>query len=546
MNSAARDPSADRETVREVHRLASAGDLTGAAAAALAALGAGLEHPLLLNVAALQLEREGRFEDACRYLRRAIELAPQDIGALNALGLCLQSLNRDAEALAHFDAVIALAPQAAFGHANRGRALLALGRIEEAHGSFHKALEHESNVAALAGLAAIATFRGDHSQARQLAEKVLKVEPNYPDAVMSIAAADLAAEQPQEAARGLRELLADRRVAPVDRAHALSMLGDVLDAQHRYAEAFAAYTESNEQLTTIYSSQYAGGETALEFTRLLTEQFQNVPPHRWAPSAPGKRATGAVRHVFLIGFPRSGTTLLEAALEGHPAIQSLEEQELMIDSVGAYLGRPEYVHRLAAAGDSELQGFRDAYWRRVRDAGIDLANRVFVDKYPLNTLKLPLIARLFPDAKILLARRDPRDVVLSCFRRRFRMNAPMFQLLSLDGAARFYDATMRAAEVFQERLKLELRVAQHEMIVGDFRSELTAICNWIGLDWTDAIRAVDQRSHKRAVVTPSTAQLLRGVDSATVGQWRHYAPQLASVLPILEPWVRKFGYDSRP
>ena len=119
-------------------------------------------------------------------------------------------------------------------------------------------------------------------------------------------------------------------------------------------------------------------------------------------------------------------------------------------------------------------------------------------------------------------------------------------LLSLAGAARFYDAAMRAAEVFQERLKLELRVAQHEMIVGEFRSELTAICNWIGLDWTDAIRAVDQRSHKRAVVTPSTAQLLRGVDSATVGQWRHYAPQLASVLPILEPWVRKFGYDSRP
>jgi len=119
----------------------------------------------------------------------------------------------------------------------------------------------------------------------------------------------------------------------------------------------------------------------------------------------------------------------------------------------------------------------------------------------------------------------------------------MFQLLSLDGAARFYDATMRAAEVFQERLKLELRVAQHEMIVGDFRSELTAICNWIGLDWTDAMRAVDQRSRNRAVVTPSTAQLSRGVDPATVGQWRHYAPQLAPVLPILEPWVRKFGYE---
>ncbi len=523
--------------------MASAGDFTGAAAAALAALGAGLEHPLLLNVAALQLERGGRFEDACRYLRRAIELAPQDIGARNALGLCLQGMNRDDEALAHFDAVIALAPQAAFGHANRGRALLALGRIEEARGSFQKALEREPNVAALAGLAAIATFRGDHSEARQLAERVLQVEPNYPDAVMSMTAADLAAEQPREAARRLRELLAHRRLAPVDRAHALCMLGDVLDAQQRYAEAFAAYTEANERLTRIYSPLYAEGETALEFTRRLTEQCQSVPAHLWAPAVPRKAATADVRHVFLVGFPRSGTTLLEAALEGHPLVRSLEEQELMIDSVRAYLGRPEYVQRLVAANDAELQGYRDSYWQRVRDAGIDCAGKVFVDKYPLNILKLPLIARLFPEAKILLARRDPRDVVLSCFRRRFRMNAPMFQLLSLDGAARFYDATMRAAEVFQERFKLALRVAQHEMIVGDFRSELTAICNWIGVDWTDAMRAVDQRSRNRAVVTPSTAQLSRGVDPATVGQWRHYAPQLAPVLPILEPWVRKFGYE---
>ena len=92
-----------------------------------------------------------------------------------------------------------------------------------------------------------------------------------------------------------------------------------------------------------------------------------------------------------------------------------------------------------------LEPLRAAYWQLVAKAGIDMAGKMFVDKHPLNTLKLPLIARLFPRAKILFACRDPRDVVLSCFRHRFQMSAPIYEMLSLQGAARYYDAVMALA-----------------------------------------------------------------------------------------------------
>ncbi len=108
-------------------------------------------------------------------------------------------------------------------------------------------------------------------------------------------------------------------------------------------------------------------------------------------------------HVFLLGFPRSGTTLLEVVLDGHPQVASIEEHELLTDAVLRFMREPLNLEPLARAEESELRALRTAYWDGVRSAGIDPAGKVFVDKHPLNTLKLPLIARLFPRAKILFA-----------------------------------------------------------------------------------------------------------------------------------------------
>ncbi len=109
---------------------------------------------------------------------------------------------------------------------------------------------------------------------------------------------------------------------------------------------------------------------------------------------------------------------------------SLEEHDLFTEGVLRYLHDPRTLGPLLRASEEELESLRAAYWRRVRAGGAQVAGKVFLDKHPLNTLKLPLIARLFPQAKILFARRDPRDVVLSCFRRRFRMNPAMYQMLT--------------------------------------------------------------------------------------------------------------------
>jgi hypothetical protein len=256
----------------------------------------------------------------------------------------------------------------------------------------------------------------------------------------------------------------------------------------------------------------------------------------------GARATR--QHVFLIGFPRSGTTLLEKALSSHPDIVSLEEVDVLGVVGNPLLARDAQLDRLIQMTAPEADVLRAAYWRGVGEAmQAPIGGRIFIDKLPLHTSSLPLIARLFPDARVLFALRDPRDVVLSCFRRRFRINAAMFEFLTLDGAARYYDAVMRMAVACRGALPLAFHTVRHEAVVADFEGELGRALGFIGAPWNPDVKnfAALARTSTR---TPSAPQVARGLNADGVAQWRRYRAQLAPIAPILAPWVERFGYNA--
>jgi hypothetical protein len=281
----------------------------------------------------------------------------------------------------------------------------------------------------------------------------------------------------------------------------------------------------------------------LEYTRALSIAMNTLAPGAWPTEvAPPRIPADPLEHVFLLGFPRSGTTLLEVILDGHPQVESLEEYELLTDGVRRFMREPVNFEPLARADEKELNALRVAYWENVRRAGTYVAGKVFVDKNPLNTLKLPLIARMFPRAKILFARRDPRDVVMSCFRRRFTMNPSMYALLTLEGAAAFYDAVMRFAEQVRPLLGLRWRIVRYETLVADVEQESRAICEFLNLQKVVGMEDFATRIAQRERATPSAAQLARGLSSSAINSWRHYGEALEPILPVLSPWVQRFGY----
>jgi hypothetical protein len=320
------------------------------------------------------------------------------------------------------------------------------------------------------------------------------------------------------------------------------MLGDALDAAGRYGEAFAAYADGKCDLKAEYALQFAAPArpNPPEVARAMVAEFLETPAQAWAaPTRPIMRGP-ARGHAFLMGFPRSGTTLLEQVIATHPDMEALGERPVMIDAESQFLSRAGGMIRLSEAVSDLLEPFREAYWRRVREFGVNPAGKVFVDKHPLSTTRLPLIHKVFPGAKIIFALRDPRDVVLSCFRRSFKINAGSYEFNTLEGAARFYDAVMTAGEVYFARLPLEVHRLRYEDLVVDFEGQARALCAFLGVEWTDGLK--DFADTERAIGTPSSTQVRRGLYEEGVGQWRHYAAAMEAVMPVLQPWVEKFAY----
>ena len=124
------------------------------------------------------------------------------------------------------------------------------------------------------------------------------------------------------------------------------------------------------------------------------------------------------------------------------------------------------------------------------------------------------------------------------------MTAPIYELLTLEGAARYYDAVMRLAVRLTGALNMNMFLVRHEDVVTEFAREMKRVCAYLGLEWVPAMGDFDLRAQNRTVLTPSTAQLVRGLNTEGVGQWRRYRAQLAPVQAALAPWVQRFYYDA--
>jgi len=532
-------PSANRH--QDILSALQAQDVARAIALACAALADGDERALYLNLRAYEHERAGQNALALADLKRAHTLDPDDMQALNALGLAYARSGQFEEALRAFLRVAARMPDFAPAHFNMGWASEELGELDAARESWQRSHAIDpANPEPPARLALLAARLGRNAEAQTWAAKALESTPTHPGARLAAARADMQEGNLAAAGEAAHALAHDPRTPPFERTEALGILGDVLDAQHRTAEAFAAWRTRNTAIQAQNAARYArpAGETVPEYLRRLTAYFERAAS--WSPSRPAINEP-CTQHVFLVGFPRSGTTLLEESLARHPDVITTQERDGLADGVRAFMGANADIDGLAHLGDAEH--YRRLYWQRLRGHGLEPVGKTVIDKQPYNTVNLPLIARLFPGAKIIFSLRDPRDAVFSCFRRRFRMNASNYELLTPEGAAALYDAMMHLAELYRARLPLTLIDIRHESLTTDFEAEMTRAADFIGLSNGGLLREFAPRQGARAIATPSAAQLAKGLRKDTGGHWRRYSQELASVLPRLQPWVSRFGYS---
>ena len=487
----------------------------------------------------------GRFGDAVAAYERSLELEPDRAVPWNNLGVSHRKLGDVDRSEACFERALALDPEYAEAMVNLGDSRRQRGRFRDALADYDQALAlRPGDRGALVGRAECLELLHRLDEARGAAEEVLAARPDDVAAGYLVALIDHR-ERRDEAAQARLEGLRLDGVAATDVAKVCGTHALVLERLGRYDEAFARFEQANGALAATISEAEIDPPAARTSTAAIQRYgawFSAERVAAWTPPPPGGR-----RPAFFVGFPRSGTTLLEQALCSHPGVVSLDEQPTLAALQDAWLGGTAGLEALDGLGPAELASGRAAYWEAVERLVPESAGaQVVLDKLPLNIVHLGLVHRFFPDALVLVALRDPRDCCLSCFGQVFALNEGMNQFLSLERTVRYYAAVMGLYLHYRSVLPLALAEVRYEDLVADLEGELRRLVEFFGLPWDDGVLEYRDKAREREISTPSYRQVVLPLYRESMGRWRPFERWFAPHQAVLAPLVEAFSYASSP
>jgi tetratricopeptide (TPR) repeat protein len=512
--------------VAEIARLADQ-DRPEATKLAADARARGVRAPIIHYLIGVQLQDARRFDAAIVEFGLGLALAPNDARLISSVGLCLMRLGRTQEALKVFAGALNADPTSADASFGYGWAATTLGDAGAAESAFQRAIDlNPVHADALAGLAGLALGRGDWTRARVMAMNSIEARPGNLDAVMTLARLDIDQEVFDTAEERLNTILDAPELDPMARADALILFGDALDGQKRYSEAFDRYTAGKSERAKAVGRGH--GASATETVRKIETSFSRVQSN-WVKSAARSDQAAEKGPLIVTGFPHAGVEAIGSLLSLFPGVSVLDQTPLWTKADNAFLDPPDGMSRLARAQEGDLDAYRTDYWARAGQFGA--SESLLADVQPLATVRLPILAKLFPSATLILVMRDPRDVVWDCFRHD-RTDGPVGRAFdTLAGAAEFFDAAMTATETYFNALGVvPIRVAG-----DDLESDLAGI-----LQRLSEVLALPEPP---IAVSQAIAALDRGPRRTEAGHWRNYADALESVRSSLDSWIGKFGYE---
>jgi tetratricopeptide (TPR) repeat protein len=500
-------------------------------------------NPHALHLMGLLAHQRGQYQAAAGLIGKAIEQKKDVPDFYTNLGLALRAMGNAEQALQAQRYAAWLAPDVPEIRMNLGAALKDALRFEEAVAEYRYVLARSpGHMGALKNLSASLERLNQIDEAKVLVEQGLRSQPLDPFLNLIAAKLDRRSERvPQGIAR--LEPLLDIQIGPRIKKSIRYELGLLYDRSGDIDRAFGMFTEANRIASEIASSQGIDMQVS---QREISELSATLTPEWIASWEPGPEKFDRPAPVFIVGFPRSGTTLLEQILKSHSRIRTLDEVPL----IGALQGMVSHRFRGYPQGLAELRSedtsqLREAYFQKADSIGKCRQGEVLIDKLPLNIISAPLIHRVFPDARFIFALRHPADAVLSCFMQDFTPNSAMANFYRLDDAARFYDSVMRLWQQITESLPIAYHAVKYENIIDDFEREIGGVLRFMGLDWEESVRHYQQTARRReGVSTPSYHQVTEPIYKRARGRWKRYAAHLKNVYGTLTPWINDFGYSA--
>ena len=466
-------------------------------------------HPEHLHAAyylGRSLRAAGKAEEALAPLRLALGEKQFEVLARYELAVCLTRLRQRPEAIELYQSILDVQPNNVQVAANLATVLERENRLDEAESWTAKALAMDAT----------------NETARMTRTTLDRRSGKYP-----------------EAAQGLRRLIPETS-SFTNRSIAWNNLGQCLEGQEEWDEAFDAFSESNRILKESHTGSRPDerGPHGMQTLARIHDWLQGTPVKNW--NRPSTNDAGGI--AFLVGFPRSGTTLLDRMLGSHPQVEVLEEKSLF-SSLHQDWAEPGTLEAIANLSDAQITDGRNRYRQEMSRHRRLPERSLVIDKLPLNLAYLFMINRLFPDAPVIFLQRHPMDACISCYFQAFELKGSMGYFLDIQQTARYYDAVMQVAVSSMKQIDNPVHQLRYEDLVKKPQDQLALLFDFLDLEKHDSTLDYRHQGGGEASDTPSYQQVTQPLHTRSIGRWRNFSSQMESSLSILRPWVEQFGYQ---
>jgi tetratricopeptide (TPR) repeat protein len=504
-----------------------------------------MQHPrtvLLHNILGATYIGLGQIEAAIDSFKRALQIDPQSVQARNNLGGALKQKGDLPAAIECYQTAVRLEPENAELHNNLGIALSQNGDIEAAEKCYLQAMQ--INPDNLKFITSLCDFYEKTNNLSGLADVLAASQDKAACAnsnLLYYATVLKFREKKYDAAKAILDRITPDQLIKKRLIAFYELKGKLFDKLGLYDAAFDAFSKMNSEVAN--GPGFSQADPDGYFTRISSDlkELKDAPslPKALKQQSPPLPDTP----YFLVGFPRSGTTLLDTILRSHSRVLVAEELPMVAatrNALDAKTGLAE-MERLSADKVSALQSEYFAELGRHFDTPV--TNRVFIDKLPLNALETPLIHAAFPHAKFILAIRHPYDAILSCYMQYFKLNPQMANLVNLDRIVDYYCVTMDMWATAQERYDLNHHMIRYEDLVADMPTEIAKLVDFLGLDWEDALHEYQKTARERGKInTPSYSQVVQPLYKDATYRWKNYRKYLGRYDAQIQPWIQRFGY----
>ena len=482
------------------------------------------------------------YREAINYFQKAINVQPSFAQAYNNIGSILKEQEQYKKAIYYFQRSIEIQPRLKEAYLNLGITYKELGEFEKAIAYFKKIIEIQpGNIKAHQNLMESYEKTNKEKELKLAISNAKKFIKNIDIIKLYEALVLYNNNKFTDAKNHLETISFDTKdtkneiIKSITLANCYDRIGDAKNAFKYFTKANSLYPEL-KKINVFDRKRY------LQSIKVRAKFFSQNKVKKWKNLKPSKND---LNPIFLIGFPRSGTTLLDAVLSSHPKVEVIEEKPVvkkLIDSL----------QKLPQGGLEDLENIRDDELEKIKKIYFDFLesqiknkdnSNLYIDKLPLNIIHVGEIVRIFPNSKFIFSLRHPYDCVLSCFMQNFVLNDAMANFLDLKNAAHLYDVVMRLWVQYISIFKINYHEVRYESLVGNFEPTIRSVLNFLKLPWNSSVLGYTELVKKRKnIATPSYNQVTKPIYTHAEGRWKKYEKQISNIYPILDPWVKKFDY----